>query len=560
VGCCHSGGLLQHALRSTGDEVGVGERNYGWPSIRVGCARQPTGAILDDVTVALPAPRRLTRWRRRTRAAIVGPSSVRQLSLAHAIDDMADGLVNISLIGSLFFSVSLEASRDRILLYLVLTVAPLAVIAPAVGPLLERTRAGYRATMIGSQLLRAVAALLMVGSLKSPAFYPLVFLILINRKAYALARTAMLPHLVPEPDRLADASGHLSRVGTLAGGVGTALGGAFIGLFGADLVPLLAVPVYVASAVAAKRIPVKLAIEPPQISATRQKAPDLVRRAGIAVCGIRASSGALGFLLAFAIKRGGGGSWVFVVALAATGVGSYLGTLVTGALLRRLVADQVIALVLLVPGVVTLFSVVAAGNYGIVVVAFTIGLGGSVATRTMDALYGSVPDAARGRAISANELRFQLSNVTGAVLAVMLTPTPRVGISVVAVVLLLSGAWYASRHQLSLRRGAGALLLGQAPYSPASLLARTLLDEAQLQAQRGSRRLAIVSAHAAVKSALAQADIPPPPNWPLLTKQADAVLAGTPATSEMVEELLAAAVDAVARVEATLPAATAARP
>lgn len=482
---------------------------------------------------------------------------MRQLSLAHAIDDMADGLVNISLVGSLFFSVSLEASRDRILLYLVLTVAPLAVIAPAVGPLLERTRAGYRATMIGSQLLRAVAALLMWGSLKSPAFYPLVFLVLINRKAYALARTAMLPHLVPEPDRLADASGHLSRVGTLAGGLGTALGGAVIGLFGADVVPLLAVPVYVASAWAARRIPVDRTIEPSPVGAARQKAPELVRRAGIAVCGMRASSGALGFLLAFAIKRGGVGSWVFVVALAATGIGSYLGTLVTGALLRRLVADQVVAIVLLVPGVVTLFSVLAAGNYGIVVVAFTIGLGGSVATRTMDALYGRVPDAARGRAISANELRFQLSNVTGAVLAVMLTPTPRVGISVVAVVLLLSGAWYASRHQLSLRRGAGAFLMRQAPYSPASLLARALLDEAQVQAQSGSRRLAIVSAHAAVQSAIAQHAVAPPSNWSLLAAQAEAVLAGTPATGELVDEILAAAEDTVRRVEATQPAATA---
>lgn len=483
---------------------------------------------------------------------------MRQLSLAHAIDDMADGLVNISLIGSLFFSVSLEASRDRILLYLVLTVAPLAVIAPAVGPLLERTRAGYRSTMIASQLLRAIAALLMAGSLKSPAFYPLVFLVLINRKAYALARTAMLPQLVPEPDRLADASGHLSRVGTVAGGVGTAIGGAIIGLFGAEVVPLLAVPVFIAAAVAAKRIPANQSIGRLQIGAIREKVPDVVRRAGIAVCGIRASNGALGFLLAFAIKRGGVGSWIFVVALAATGVGSYLGTLVTGALLRRLSADQVVALVLFVPGVVTLITVLAAGNYGIVVVAFTIGLGGSVATRTMDALYGRVPDATRGRAISANELRFQLSNVTGSVLAVMLTPTPRVGIAVVAVVLLLSGTWYASRHKTSLRRGAGAFFLGQAPYSPASLLARTLLDEAQLQAQRGSRRVAIVTAHAAIRSAVAQGGAAPP-RWKQLSADTDAVLGGAEATDELATEIIAAALDVVTHVEEERAAATALR-
>lgn len=504
----------------------------------------------------MPSPRRSSRWAARARAAIVGPPATRQLTLAHAIDDMADGLINISLVGSLFFSVSLEASRDRILLYLVLTVTPLAVIAPAVGPLLERTRAGYRASMVASQLLRALAALLMVGSLKSPAFYPLVFLVLISRKIYALARTAMLPQLVPSPDRLADASGHLSRVGTLAGGLGTAVGGAIIGLVGSEVVPLLAVPVFIAAAVAARRVPAPTAAVAGTLRPTREPVPRVVLRSGIAVCGIRASSGALGFLLAFAIKRGGVDTWVYVVALVATGLGSYLGTLVTGPLLRRLDADQVIALVLFVPGVVTLITVLAAGNYGVVVVAFAIGLGSSVATRTMDALYGRVDDSARGRAISANELRFQLSNVTGAVLAVMLTPTPRVGILVVSVVLLTSGTWYASRHQMSLRRGAGRLLLGEVQYSPELPLPRALYDEAMVQARRGSQRVAVLTAHASIRAALAGDDMLPPPDWTSLSTRADAVLAGGPATEDLVEEILAAARDLVERAGPTTLGAT----
>lgn len=484
----------------------------------------------------------------------MGPRAVRRLSLAHALDDVADGLINISLIGSLFFSVSLESSRDRILLYLVLTVAPLAVIAPLLAPLLERTRAGYRATMVSTQLVRAVTAVLLASSLKSPAFYPLVFIVLLSRKAYALARTALLPNLVVESDRLADASGHLSRIGTLAGGLGTLLGGAILGLVDAELVPLLAVPVFVAAAIAAHRVPVEVESSPHAAPAMRIAVPQQVRRAGIAVCGIRASSGALAYLLAFAIKRGGVGSWVFVVALAAAGIGSFLGTLITGALLRRSGADQVVALVLLVPGVVTVLSVVAAGNFGIVVVAFTIGLGSSVATRTMDALYTQVPDVARARAVSANELRFQLSNVTGAVLAVMLTPSPKVGILVVAIVLLVSGLTYASRGSLSLRRGAGALLLGNSNYSSALLLPRALLDEATLQGQQGARRLAVVTGHAAIRSALAQKAIDPPDEWVVLDEQGEAVLAGTPATTALVDQMLAAAQQAVERFEAAADA------
>ncbi len=485
----------------------------------------------------------------------MGHPAVRRLTLAHALDDLADGLINISLLGSLFFSVSLEASRDRILLYLVLTVAPLAVVVPAIGPLLERTVGGYRATLVGSQLVRAATALLLAGSLQSPAFYPLVFVVLLSRKGYALARTALLPHLVVESDQLADASGHLSRVGTVAGGLGTALGGAALAIFGAEVVPLLAVPVFIAAAIAAHRIQVGNDDGSHDTTALRTTVrpgvPLSVRRAGIAVCGLRASAGALTYLLAFAIKRGGVDRWVFVVALAAAGIGSYLGTLITGALHRRLGSDQVVALVLLVPGVVTLFSVLAAGDLGIVAVAFSIGLGSSVATRTMDALYAQVPDIARGRAISGNELRFQLSNVTGAVLAVMLTPSPKVGFFVVATVLLVSGVSYASQSKLSIRRGAGALLLGRARYSPTSLLPRTLLDEANLQEAQGSSRLAIVTAQAAIRSAVAQGAVPPV-GWQRLESLGNDILAGTPAAPGLVDEMLAAARQVVIQLESAV--------
>ena len=50
----------------------------------------------------------------RAQAAIVGPQSIRRLTVMHAVDDVADSLITLSLIGSLFFSVSLEASRSRI--------------------------------------------------------------------------------------------------------------------------------------------------------------------------------------------------------------------------------------------------------------------------------------------------------------------------------------------------------------------------------------------------------------------------------------------------------------
>ena len=43
----------------------------------------------------------------------------------------------------------------------------------------------------------------------------------------------------------------------------------------------------------------------------------------VAVAGTRAAAGALTFLLALTIKRGGGDKWIFVAALVAAGVGTF---------------------------------------------------------------------------------------------------------------------------------------------------------------------------------------------------------------------------------------------
>ncbi|MEP7114688.1 MAG: hypothetical protein ABI862_15585 [Ilumatobacteraceae bacterium] len=467
----------------------------------------------------------------RLRAAIVGPGSIRQLTLTHAVDDIADSLITLSLIGSLFFSVSLEASRTRILLYLVLTAAPLAVVAQVVGPALDRIRAGSRVVVICSHLARAVFSLLLASSLLSLAFYPLVFGILLSRKAYALAKTAMVAQLAPERNALVAASGHLARTGTIAGGVGTGLGGALIGLFGVEWLPLVAAAVFVCAAVLASRIPA-MAVEARVESAViRVETPMDVRRAVPAVATIRAAEGALTFLLALSIKRGGGDEWIFVAALVAAGIGTFLGTMVSPRLHRAFSSNGIVVLTLLIPGAMSAFGVLTIGSISIVAIALAIGLGGSVAARAMDALYGGVPHLMRGRIISRSELLFQLANVTGAAIAVLVYPGPRVGFAAVAAVLILGGVTYASEFQLSLRHEAGRWLLGQRPRSATEGLPLALLAEAMRFAEQGDHYVAIVVADSAVRVLDARGPAPPEsmaqPVWNALEDAVAAVAAGT---------------------------------
>jgi len=466
--------------------------------------------------------------RSRVSGALLGPRAARRLTLTHALDDVADSLINLSLVGSLFFSVSLEASRSRILLYLVLTAAPLALVAPIVGPLLDRLRAGYRSVVLTSQLARVLLALGLASSLLSLAFYPLVFGVLLARKAYALAKTAMLAQLVTERDDLVVASGHLARTGTVTGGLGTALGGVMIATVGVVWLPVVAAVVYLLAALATIRIPRVEQRRTVAAAVVRAETPPEVRQARTGVAALRAAAGALTFLLALAIKRGGGDEWIFAAALVGAGVGVFLGTLVSPRLHRRLASDRVVLLALMVPGVVSAFGVLTIGSLSIVAIAFTIGLAGSVASRSMDALYGRVPDLVRGRVIARTELGFQTANLGGAIIAVSTAPSPRMGFAVVAVVLLIAGVGTASTMRVSLRHEAGRWLLGGPAATPIVDLPDAILAEALQLAERGECRLAIVLADSAVRVADARSvcAVAPSDAWCAFSDAVDGVVTG----------------------------------
>src|ERR1700686_2724560 len=68
-----------------------------------------------------------------------------RLALVHVIMMAGDTLVTVSLAGSLFFSVSPTEAKGRVLAYLLLTIAPFAVVSPLLGPLIARSVSGRRA-------------------------------------------------------------------------------------------------------------------------------------------------------------------------------------------------------------------------------------------------------------------------------------------------------------------------------------------------------------------------------------------------------------------------------
>ena len=150
-----------------------------------------------------------------------------KLALAHAIGVCGDIFVTVALADSIFFSVATDANaaRSKVLLYLVFTMAPFAVVAPVLGPLLDRSRGGRRLLFMGSCAGRAVLCLFMAANIKGLALYPLAFGSLVLSKGQNIAKSALVPAVVDDESELVRANSRLQLISVLAGTVSAGGGG-----------------------------------------------------------------------------------------------------------------------------------------------------------------------------------------------------------------------------------------------------------------------------------------------------------------------------------------------
>ncbi len=116
------------------------------------------------------------RWfTRSTRAEGADASGLASLIDLHAIQSAGDALLTVALANTLFFSVAVDQARSRVALYLLITMAPFSLIAPVIGPLLDRFRNGRRYALATTLILRAFLAWVMAGAVGSKgafALYP----------------------------------------------------------------------------------------------------------------------------------------------------------------------------------------------------------------------------------------------------------------------------------------------------------------------------------------------------------------------------------------------------
>jgi hypothetical protein len=132
-----------------------------------------------------------------------------RLALVQVLMLAGDTLVTISLAGSLFFSISPTEAKSKVLLYLLLTIAPFAIVSPFLGPAIDRSRNARRAMVVLSALGRAVLCPFMARDIHSLALFPEAFLVLVCSKVYLVTRGALVPEIATaEEEQMGGRSSH----------------------------------------------------------------------------------------------------------------------------------------------------------------------------------------------------------------------------------------------------------------------------------------------------------------------------------------------------------------
>jgi hypothetical protein len=181
--------------------------------------------------------------------------SLRDLILFQGSGAAGDALVALSLAGTLFFSVPEATARGRVALYLALTVAPFAVIAPLLSRVLDLHRGGLRWALVVAALGRGALAWSMATRLHSLYLFPLAFGILLLSRAAIVVRGALLPHLEPEEESLVAANASLTRFSAVAGMVAVGPGLLVAKFIGNATVLIMGAVVYTLGVLPAFRLP-----------------------------------------------------------------------------------------------------------------------------------------------------------------------------------------------------------------------------------------------------------------------------------------------------------------
>ncbi len=355
-------------------------------------------------------------------------------SLTYAVmgNYAVDAALAVALANTLFFAAAKAESTGKVLLYLLITVAPFAVIAPLIGPALDKLQHGRRIALAASSFARAVLAIVMAVNFDSWVLYPCALGMLVLSKSFGVLKAAVTPRVLPPDITLVKTNSRLTVFGLIAGGVAGALAAGLSWAFGSTGALIFTALLSVIGGWLCLRIPAWVESTEGEVpvdgvrARTRRAFPLSVTTTLWSNGSIRVETGFLALFIAFVIKSEYADASAFTQLLllgvvgVAAGVGGFLGNAI-GARLPLTKPDLVSIGSL---AAVVLSTLIAALIPGLTT-ASIVGLVGSTASSLAKVCLDSViqhelPEASRASAFGVSETALQLSWVFGGVVGLLI--------------------------------------------------------------------------------------------------------------------------------------------
>ncbi len=414
------------------------------------------------------------------------PTPFTRLARTHALSVAGDTLFTAAMAGTVFFSVSdFDAARTRVALLLLFTIAPFAVAAPLLGPLIDRARGGRRWMILGIALARALLCVLIISHRDIWLFYVEALLFLVLSRGYLIARGAMVPTTVRNDAELVAANSRLALLSGVTAAVTALPAVGMLWLGGAPLVLAVATIVFLGCALAAAQLPAtRVAAGPPDEVEMAELRSVGILVAASSMASVRFVVGFLVFQVGFYAKETGQGLLIVSAAVGAQ-VGFLVGSLLSPVLRRSFSEERILAIALsatVASGVLAALIGLAGGGGAVVaglaatVLSAGVGASSNVGKQAFDAIVQrDAPDANRGRSFARFETRFQLVWVLGALVPTVFTMSLELSFVVVAAV----GSFALLSYLVGRRRAAAGedhrivrLPPAAARWAPAAVLAR----------------------------------------------------------------------------------------
>ncbi len=392
-----------------------------------------------------------------------------------AVSGAADAFVTVALAGSIFFSTSVDQARGRVVLFLIITMAPFAVLAPFIGPALDRIQQGRRFVLAGTMLTRGLLCFAMSANVTSSVtLLPAAFGILVLQKAGGVVKASVTPRLLPTDLTLVTANARSGLISIVASTAAAGLAAGVQFAAGAAWTLRVALLIYLAAMIIAFRLPEQIDVPlvappaeaPAQAPAQAPAAPGptqpdmprptlplesgekpsphrvrgrwrtlaqvgpVVAEAMTVNAVLRAFSGYILFLLAFLLRSvdlgtvfGHPVSHNFALGALALGlsVGS-LASMILGSFFKGRAPQWIMFSVLLAAPVVTAICAWAFGLWAAVLVEATAIFCASLAKLAQDSIVGrEIGDEIRSSTFAVSETVNQVANVAGGLAGVLVS-------------------------------------------------------------------------------------------------------------------------------------------